>query len=241
MRKNERLRTLDAVIGGNLRRLRKGAGLTQDQLSRHLRQRGLSWTRPTVAAVELGTKTLDVGELWLLGLALVSLGNPSPFGELLAGDGRVRVGGGEESTPTLDFFRSFLTNDFEALRSATLRDAGTPHFHEELRAAVERKVVAPFRRVGELAPDLKVADMRTVEEAARGDAERAAARRLRVDPVTLSAAAFGRWGRSLTDERDARVTATDSQGSPAHATRGRRGHVTRQLLEELEPILRRKT
>jgi len=69
-----------------------------------------------------------------------------------------------------------------------------------------------------------------------GVAEQKAARKLGVTPEELDSAARHLWGQSLTDERDARVDdrAPDAAGSTLQALRG---HVTRELLEELEPTL----
>jgi len=81
---------------------------------------------------------------------------------------------------------------------------------------------------------MAVADAdRTVEAWASADAELRAARKLRaegfdVSPLDVATAARKRWKRSLTAERDARL-AKGAGGSK----RALRGHVTRQLLEDL--------
>jgi transcriptional regulator with XRE-family HTH domain len=56
-----------------------------------------------------------------------------------------------------------------------------------------------------------------------------AARRLGADPVEVDAKARQLWGRSLTAERDARV----GVASRSRVDQARRGHVTRQLIDEL--------
>ena len=77
--------TLDQIVGANLRRLRDRDGITQDQVARLLRHKGMPWTQPVVAALEAGTKTLDVMELYALTLV-------APLEELLAGSRSVRFG-----------------------------------------------------------------------------------------------------------------------------------------------------
>jgi hypothetical protein len=78
-----------------------------------------------------------------------------------------------------------------------------------------------------------------VQRAARGEAEQKAARRLAVDPHDLAIVAFAQWGRSLTEERDARVAALSDISTTPRTTQARRGHVTRLLLDELEPKLKK--
>lgn len=66
-----------------------------------------------------------------------------------------------------------------------------------------------------------------------GEAERKLARKLGIDPNTVVTAAVKRWGRSLTEERDARVSALVDDDTPPRTVQARRGRVTRELLKEL--------
>ena len=230
MRNDEKPPTLNAVVGRNLRRLREQDGMTQDQLARRLRQLGLAWTRPTVAAVELGRKTLDVEELVLLSLAFGARTNA-----ILAGDGRVQVC---EAAPTLGVVRAVLASDEEVMKR-TVRDVGPPNPEDVVMNFIQKATVS-LDRLAILAPDVPLSVLQEkAAEAARGDVEQAAARKLSCSPSDLAVAAFGRWGRSLTDERDARVSTAYLEEASPRATQARRGHITRQLLEELKPILRK--
>ena len=76
------------------------------------------------------------------------------------------------------------------------------------------------------------------ERSARGEVELRAAKHIGVEPSEVSVAAFGCWGRSLTEERDARVLDAVAGATPRTA-QALRGHVTRQLIAELEPIVRK--
>jgi transcriptional regulator with XRE-family HTH domain len=67
------------------------------------------------------------------------------------------------------------------------------------------------------------------------DATVKAAHRLGVDPSAVAAAAIQLWGRGLTAERDRRVEAMPGE-SPQSRGR-RRGHVTRELVEDLRRSL----
>jgi len=62
--------TFAAALGSAVLGIRESRGWSQEDLARKVRTRGLRWSRSTVAAVENGTKTLDVAELILLAGAL---------------------------------------------------------------------------------------------------------------------------------------------------------------------------
>ena len=69
---------------------------------------------------------------------------------------------------------------------------------------------------------------------AQGDAERKAARRLRTTAYDVASFARHRlWGRSLTEERDARVARRVGGDATPRTLQAHRGHVTRELLDEL--------
>ena len=73
----------------------------------------------------------------------------------------------------------------------------------------------------------------TALTAAAGEAERKAARVLGVSPVTIAAASFRSWGRSLTEEREARLAEKGTGDASPRVLQAQRGHVTRALLSEL--------
>jgi len=63
--------TLAEALGYGVRVHREHRGWTQEELAGRIRQLGLeSWTRPTVAAVEAGSRKISVAELLVLALAL---------------------------------------------------------------------------------------------------------------------------------------------------------------------------
>ena len=223
-------RTLEEVIGENLRRIREDEGWSQDDLARRARAKGLPWSRSSVAAVEAGTKTLDLSEVLLLRLAVS--GN---FDQLLAGKGFVVLGRGARIP--LGGVRSLLADQDDQVRIKV--DIQTPDL-ANLSSTAE--VVAGFqslkRRVAKLAPGASAKDLMSAERAASGEAEQKAARKLSVSAVDLAVAAFGLWGRSLTEERDGRVKDWPKPPQTPRAVTAVRGHVTRQLLAELEPILK---
>ena len=73
-----------------------------------------------------------------------------------------------------------------------------------------------------------------------GDTEKKAARKLGVTPETVAEAAEALYGRSLADERDERVKRRAPADTTPRTLQALRGRVTRTLLDELQPTLRRK-
>jgi len=77
--------------------------------------------------------------------------------------------------------------------------------------------------------DLTGRDAWNAWEESGGEAERHAGYRFDCEPLDVALAARSLWGRSLSAERDARA---DPGASPQA-----RGRITRQLLDELEPVI----
>src|SRR6266581_3983953 len=59
-------RTYQDALRANIRRLRKEAGLSQDDLAAAARTQGLAWSQLTVSAIERGKRGVTIGELLLL-------------------------------------------------------------------------------------------------------------------------------------------------------------------------------
>lgn len=57
---------VEAKIGGNIKRLREGIGLTQEMLSARLQLNGCDITRSAVAKIEVGQRHLYPDEIILL-------------------------------------------------------------------------------------------------------------------------------------------------------------------------------
>jgi hypothetical protein len=104
-----------------------------------------------------------------------------------------------------------------------------------LRARAER-----LQRLERILPRISNLQLGAALEAAHGETERKAARALHVDdPAEVAVAALKLWGRSLTQERDARVVDAAAPDASPRTLQALRGHVTRHLLEEIEPIVRK--
>lgn len=59
---NQKLKQ-DIQIGGNIRNLRKKAGLTQEQVITHLQLQGLEISRSSYSQIECGTYNIRISEL----------------------------------------------------------------------------------------------------------------------------------------------------------------------------------
>jgi hypothetical protein len=244
--------TLDQLIGENLKRLR-GAD-SQDVVARKVRAAGLPWSRSTIAALEAGTKTLDVGELVVL-----SAGTGYDVAELIAGEDLVQLVpnfalsprairhmlGSDEQMTTSDI--DYQPSQVHVKRTVAEAIAGGLDESDDFEAvladpALESKLALGSRRLEayeRILPRISNTQLRAAREAARGETEMKSARKLKLnDPVVLAVAAIARWGRSLTEERDARVETAATPDVAARTLQALRGHVTRQLVEELKPILR---
>ena len=199
---------IDQVLGMNLDRMRKEKGWSQDDLVSRGWQVGLAWSRTTIAALEDGKRAVELGEVVLLALIL-----NSSVADLLAGDDVTLVG--EETGIWLDDVRQVLMSDQQAARESF------PDIH---------------RRVSEVREELD--DYNRVMLSANGEAEQKAARKFGVTPQTIAQAAYDKWGRSLTDERNLQVQQLDwVDETSTRQVQALRGHVTRQLLDDIENLI----
>jgi transcriptional regulator with XRE-family HTH domain len=226
-------RSLGAVIGAGVKALRLEQELTQDELARRLRNVGLDWDQGAVARLEAGGRGVSPEQELLLAWAL--------------GVERYRLVAGEDDQwVTLSpRARWRIAAVRSAYAGANPGDMPAGDFEDPVKRSARRAAGAILGRAEQRAaasklwPRATVAQLNEVVEAV-GDAERKAARHLGVDPVTVSAAAHRKWGRSFTAERDTRAADLVEEGAGRRALQALRGHVTRQLLAELAPILEEK-
>lgn len=209
-------------MAGNLKRIREASGRRQDDVAAEARRLGLTWTRSTVAALETGRRELKIEELVALPVILGSaLGKPVTALDLYA------CGDAISLTPAVALSTQELARALSGQRVSVrwLVD-------EERQRLIDEELP-------ELADILSGFDDATVERAlvaGRGEAEAKAAGSLGVLPGLVGAVAVHLWGRSLSDERDARA---GSDGD-ARSLQARRGHATRALLAELRDELARR-
>jgi hypothetical protein len=133
--------------------------------------------------------------------------------------------------------RSFSGED--AWRTVAPKDLNNVEWVEwpEVIAQGQQK----FARYERIIPRVTNSELDMALQFANGEPELKAARKLHVeDPMEVSLAALALWDHSLSQEREERVAAL----VPAPTTHPRklqalRGWVTRELIRELEPIVRK--
>ena len=216
---------------------------------------GLPWSGSTVAAADLGTKTLDLAEILLLagwsaavwptcgrrrGRTVGAI-HPHRLGAVRvmrdpASPGTRPIGGPPSSHPPSSARVPRGTGSDGILSS-----------HPEVR---ERPPVmmGPRRRRSSHPRGPGRSPPRPTSDGLHGGAVaavraasgevRQGGTKTRVPALDLSLAAVHRWGRSLTEERDARVALGRARRTSRGALTAVRRHVTRQLLAKLEPILK---
>jgi hypothetical protein len=219
-------RTIWQLIGGNLQRIR--GDRSQDELAAMARRGGLPWSRQVISALEAGTRELNLGEVLLLCTAI----GASPT-DLLAGEEEewviLQPRGEEPSVLDLPGLGTYtlMGSMAKAMPIGDLRNLVSGP--KPARAVV--KTWAQNRQKF----DESTAAV-TVEMASRHEAELHIARKLGVEPADVARAAVELWGTSLTEERDRRVAVVRQGDGDRRAIRG---HVTRNLIAELRPKIKK--
>jgi hypothetical protein len=220
------------LLAENLRRLRTDAGVGVDQVVRAAQGHGLDWTATWFAAVERGSRGLTAEQLLALPVVLSdALGHRVTLADLIAGEAPVLL------VPDPPVGRASLAR--ASVPAGYLRDLVTGQpvprpFSNPPPGAVSE--VSPAQRAAEEAQAIRRAgfgdmDIRALSraQAGAGDVESRLAKRLVVPTIVVVAGAASLWGRSLTEERDARVAAGD--GPAATVSRKLTGELTARLNE----------
>lgn len=218
-----------------IRSLRQEAGRSQEELASQVQRLwGLPWSRATVTAIEAGKRELSSKELVaVLDVFMVSA-ERLIAGEALSSQSELRSTYLKVSdTSSIALIVALRALDASVTGKADGRD--TPW----MRQAAEQITSIP-----EVRADLETAGVEATGEALswvlageRGETEKRAASALGVEPRRLAVAAVKLWGHSLTAERESRFGAKAGSASPSRSARTAKGHVTRQLLEELRSEL----
>jgi transcriptional regulator with XRE-family HTH domain len=206
--------SLSQVVGFRFQRIRDKFGIRQDDIATAAQQLGLSWGRSSVAALEQGKRRLSAEELLLLPYVLdaaVRRGNPDAEVALEVSLGELLEPGRKEVLALTDAF------GLTAKQVVSWLGEATPD-------------VVPWERK----PDVP-------------EAERQAARALTATlgaTVTVEAvqeAARRLWVCTLAEERDRRVAETTEGTLSARSLQARRALVTRALLAELAPVVKKES
>lgn len=201
--------TVGQVVGENMRRLRRDRRWTQDTAAHEFTAVGLYWKRTHIAALESGRReTVDVGTLVLLAAAF-----DVPVTELYRGEGDVLL------TPRADADDYTVTATRAQLR--------------EWFSGAESNIMIRGTRAALAAAEHSQHKTRPIPV----EADRALAKRLGRDLRDVVEAAEGLWGRSLTEERDRRVS--ELGDLPIGERQARQGHITRELSAALRQWIER--
>jgi hypothetical protein len=228
-------RPLRDVLAAGVKGARLRLGLRQDDAAARLRAYGLTtWLRGTVAQAETGSRRFSLEEVVLLALAYETI--PA---ELVAGKDNELVELAPEARVSVAALRALLSGDAQALLNLGPQVMDTPATRggstKSARSSRFPDVLADARRFG-------IRRHGDVDRALEriGDPERYAARKLGTTPERINLAALALWGRTLAEERDHRVKQQEGGDTSARGLQALRGHVTRDLMTELDTELRRK-
>lgn len=218
------------MLGRAIRQFRMEQGMSQDRLARECRQVGLTWSRSTMADVEGGLVGIKVSDLlvlaYLLGHNAVEFFS-ADFVESL--DMAIAPG---LSSFDKNAFRKLVV-DIKSVKPKDLFETGLPG---RVSRPLPRSLAA---RLQQLASNLSAAEVEFAAAEPRSEAEHKAARRLGVSPVALAVAAHGRWGHSLTEERDVRVAKEVGEDPEPRSAQATRAQVTTELIDELQEAFER--
>ena len=201
--------TIRDLVSRNIRRLRLNAAASHEDVARAARHYGLRWTVQWVTAVERGHRAPTAEQLVALPIVLTeAFGHRVGMADLLLADGPVLLRAKIiEDEPAVPVSASYLREVATAQphRRPFSTTGGYPAVGEGRDGALAR-AAAKMREIGRAG--LGDVDIRALHraEAGAGDVEDKLARKLGVAPIIVIAAAAGLWSRSLTEERQARLT-----------------------------------
>jgi transcriptional regulator with XRE-family HTH domain len=228
---------LGQLLGDHLRVIREERNLSEDEVARRARAVGLPWSRSTVVAFESGRrKSVALEELLLLSYAFGV--EPADW---FVGKGWAKLT--PDARATLGVIRTMLagspTDQWTRISERMWDIPEFKHAPGIVGAQFERLNQRLKRANQALGPDAPPDAAIKAVEAAAGQAEVKAAYKLRVEPLDVSLTAFKLWGRSLSQERDRRISEAIRSVS-LRSLQATRGRVTRALLRELAPKLKNR-
>ena len=202
------------LISRNMRRMRIDAAANYEDVSRAARRYGLTWTTQWVAAVERGQRATTAEQLVVLPLVLAeAFGHRVGLADLLLGDDPVLIGpvNGETAPVSGVYLREMVTaSPYRRPFSAP----GTPFAGVESGDGALARAATKMREISKAGlGDIDIRALAMAEEGA-GDLEDKLARKLGVAPIIVIAAAASLWRRSLTEERQAQLTADTFSDQP---------------------------
>ncbi|TFE48998.1 XRE family transcriptional regulator [Streptomyces sp. ICN441] len=219
--------TFAVAIGGQLRQAREEAQRTAEDVAQTARHLGLAWHRPTVGQIELGKRGLTAAELLLLPMVY-----GRPLRDLLPpADGAVWLT--EETAVYGAELHRVLDAEYAPGKSGRL---GPGSWHRRKRISEEDALEFVHRLAAKSSPWPHGAQVKHLEQP--DEAETKAAKKLDTTPHYVAYTARELWGHGLVAEREARLAERPDLPESPRALQAARGHVTRTLIEEMEPTIR---
>jgi transcriptional regulator with XRE-family HTH domain len=254
MKSNGKARPLAVIVGERLRAFREAKGLRQEDVAAVARSLGLPWARSSVAALERGTRELSVTEMIMIPTVIYGLGGweepllPPSERIALTEKSSIQV----NSLPSAFFglvspVKGESADDDELTRGDDLVSLGAipsppPPRKEEENRETARKVTVYNRLLITLWPESNQLHWMDAAQQYNNELSTTVANRLarpdgrRIPPRMLGVLAFGLWGRPIGEERDARTEVRGNYSSK-RALQTARGHVTRELINELQTLI----
>lgn len=211
---------LQAVIGRRLRAVRAPA-MRQDDVAAGMRRYGFNWTGATVAAIETNRRNVSLEEAIALPLVL-----RCELTDLVLSPDVPKVALNERGAIHRAALAAVLVGEATQASEQELHPllrSSLPELDEDVLQAWEQGRFADEALIGVW-----------INEARQQEAERKAARHLGVSTAQVAALALRLWGRSLSEERDARLQETDYRAASEQAVKG---HITRELRDEIKTLL----
>lgn len=185
------------------------------------------WSRSKIAALERGEKAIGLEDLVILAAALGSeTGKPLAISDLFAGSGSVTL------TEAISIDRAALRRYLSG-KEVVLRVNDSPQLRQRMSKVMADLPAILARQellIGD--SDVSVEVLESVSDKA-GEAEARVAKALRLRAGELDLVSARLWGRTLTEERDARVGSDGNQ----ETLRAKRGRTTRVLMDEIRAVI----
>lgn len=229
-------------MGRRLREFRVAQGMRQEDIADAARYYGFNWGRSSVAALEAGNRDLDFSEILLLPKIVRRLGGWDESllsGQTIALSETLSVSSSEMLRMMLDLFEPLTdpsqSDDDELVLGAISNEQRD--LDVDIKREVAREVLLYDQILFQLWPNYKIGP--GWRDYSGGEIVRTIAGRLEVpgggEPNTSLVRSFslGMWGHLPGEERDTRANERGPYESK-RALQSARGHVTRELIDELQ-------
>jgi hypothetical protein len=216
---------LEQAMGQHLRAIREGAGVPREMLAEAVQRRGIPWTVATITLIERGRRRITTGELLLLPYVLNKIipREHWPY---------------EGENPVAERRRLFRASDLVPVLSAE-KVAVTPDCEAYPNAIPDVMNGVSMEKFDQLFSNGLFTTRRAQERPFWDEVTLRIARSMRLPFRTVAAAASVVWGgRTFLIERDERLKTRLPAGASPRKIQALRGHVSREMKQELQTYLK---